>query len=428
MMTRIEGKDKKLIAVKTAGEMAKKRSTGMSYFLANAPRELLIPFSGAAGSKSGEGEKLKGEAEEEGGRGEGGMGRLPGTRALHLLESELFDTGKFTSSHSNHLTVLSWSSDTPYGSITLFEADLVVPPSHPFLLDPSGSGLASRRRCTPAISTTAKRIVKGLRPLAAMEDVPRQVLVNMRVDGGLRKVVLQHDGRDANRFRWTSQHVRQMPRYARAVVSEMDLGVPVVRSAVEAGFGFSDDEEEEVESVDMEMANNRRSGRRGLRKPGTLMKERGLLRGGDDLAVGAIPVERAGVVATVPQFLALLHASRSVVETASSAAMTMRKIKTEEGHRVRAVTLTEIPKGKRHTGRDVHAVVLVPDGAAWAEERIFWTDNADGLVELRERKFRDVVEKGLGRTRGAPKRRRTFDRDWGLRSLSPPLTPKSTRW
>lgn len=134
--------------------------------------------------------------------------------------------------------------------------------------------------------------------------------------------------------------------------------------------------------------------------------------------------EADGVVASVPQFLALLHASRSTIETATSTTSVASVVETEEGERVRAVALASGPvKGVRHTGRDVHVVVLVPDGAKWAEERIFWTDAAGGLAEMRRNQYRDVIEGRRTRGRGR--------RDWDERSLSPrspPLSPRTTRW
>ncbi|KAK3290424.1 uncharacterized protein B0H64DRAFT_412313 [Chaetomium fimeti] len=82
----------------------------------------------------------------------------------------------------------------------------------------------------------------------------------------------------------------------------------------------------------------------------------------------------------------------------------------------------------RHRGRDVHVVVLVPDGAKWAGERIFWTDENGGLGELRQKKYRNVIDSGRARTRRGT---RTYDRDWDMEFPSPgvlPPHPQSARW
>jgi hypothetical protein len=259
-----------------------------------------------------------------------------------------------------------------------------------------------------------------------MEDVPRQALVNMRVDSGLKKLVLQHDGK-RGRFKWTAQHAGSRkggPRYASVFNADLepedDWGGGMVHSAMAAGFDAGFD------GQGLKATRGRRGGRRESRR------ERSLLRAED--AIRPRENDADGVVATIPQFLALLHASRSIVEAASAAAATMRTVETDDGESVRAVSLKEVPKGRRHTGRDVHVVVLVPEGAIWAEERIFWTDEADGLGELRQKKYRDVVDKGRMRARATTGGRRSNDRDWDLRSLrslsprSPPLSPQTAGW
>ncbi|KAL2169162.1 hypothetical protein VTG60DRAFT_6402 [Thermothelomyces hinnuleus] len=53
------------------------------------------------------------------------------------------------------------------------------------------------------------------------------------------------------------------------------------------------------------------------------------------------------------------------------------------------VTLLE---GYDTGGRDVHVVVLVPDGARWAAEHIFWADDNAALPELRQKKYRDAID------------------------------------
>jgi len=345
---------------------------------------------------------------------------LPSQRELGILESELFDTAKYVGgSGSRHLTVLTWCEDDKYGAITLFEVDV---DEHP--VGRAATGLAARRRRAPAVLNphSAGGKVTGLRPVAAMEDVPRQVLVNMRVDPGLKKVVLQY-GKETGRFRWTAQHTRRgQPAFARVWGVDADgVSEHEVHTATAAGF--------EEGCCCGRNTMSRKARRRDARR-----RERSLLRVEDardmvchhgsraarvvehlDLAVQADD----GVVATIPQFLALLHASRSTIEKLSSSPATSRSVETEDGERVRAVSLGTAPlKGTRHRGKDVHVVVLVPDGAKWAEDRIFWTDDGAGaMAELRLKKYRGVIDSGnvrAGRGRG-----HVQHRDWDARSLSP---------
>ncbi|KAK4129976.1 hypothetical protein BT67DRAFT_452790 [Trichocladium antarcticum] len=342
----------------------------LSHFFSHAPRSLLVPQPIAPPAACNECIAR---------RGAGDPIQIA-QRELETRESDLFDTAKYTNppttageNETNYLTVLTWSDDNPLGTITLFAADLTPPPAPP---SPAPSALATRRstkaggaqrenhRAFPATLTyRARPRITGLRAVSAMEDVPRQVLVKMRADGGLRKLVLQHDARRA-RFEWTAQHAGSragLPRYARS-------------------------------------------------------------QAGAD-----------GVVATLPQFLALLHAGRSIVEAASATAATVDKIETDDGESVRAVSLKDVPKGKRHTDRGVHVVVLVPEEANWVEERLFWTAELDGLAELRQKKYHDVVEQCRTRTNGRG-RGRGGDRDWDSRSVSPmsprspPLSARTTVW
>ncbi|KAG7288332.1 hypothetical protein NEMBOFW57_007863 [Staphylotrichum longicolle] len=244
-------------------------------------------------------------------------------RELGILESELFDTAKYVGgSGARHLTVLTWCEDDQYGSITLFEVDVDERPLPD--LRRAATGLAARRRRAPPALLNSHSAgdgrVTGLRPVAAMEDVPRQVLVNMRVDHGLKKAVLQY-GKETGRFRWTAQHTRRgQPTFARVVVEPLD-------DLMQADYG---------------------------------------------------------IVATIPQFLALLHASRSTIEKVSSSPATARSVETE---------------GRQGQARARN--VLVPDGAKWAEDRIFWTDDGAGaMAELRLKKYRNVIDSESGQPEG----------------------------
>ncbi|KAK4112793.1 hypothetical protein N656DRAFT_752871 [Canariomyces notabilis] len=334
----------------------------LSDFLAHAERSILRPFPAAA------------------------LYPNPTARELDRLESELFDTAKFTGSGDNHVTVLTWSADSPRGTITLFEADLF---RNPDMALPLSSNRRTPRRVGCAMS---------LRPVAAMEDVPRQVLVNMRTDQGVRKLVLKHDMAE-NRFRWGARYGSE-PRYAR-LLDDLD--------------GYDDED-------DSTTARSTGHARRA--------RERSSLRGGRDHRGEA---DCDGVVATIPQFLALLHASRSIVEVASAGAISDDKVETEDCERFRAVVLRDWPEGKRHTGREVHVVVLVPAAAKWADEPIFWTDEASSLRELRQKKYRDVIEGAVRRPRTSrtPRTPRSgYGRDRDRRSISPtlPSPARSAAW
>jgi hypothetical protein len=318
------------------------------------------------------------------------------------------------------LTVLTWSEDSSYGTITLFEVDVEhqAPSSRSA---GHATGLAARRRHAPAALYTGgtRERALGVRPVAAVEDVPRQVLVNMRVDQGVKKAVLQHD-RGTGRFRWKAHHTRRgQPSFTR--VWGMD-DVREVHSATAAGFG-DDCHGRSTRKT------RRRDGSRRERSSLRVEDARDIIteRQGAWIETSPVPQDVDSVVATIPQFLALLHASRSILEKASSAAASTTRVETADGERLRAVSLSDAPKGTRHRGRDVHVVVLVPDGAKWATERILWTGNNGGLAVLRQKKYRNVIDSARTRTRGT----RAYDRDWdapNLSPLSPPSTPRSAMW
>ncbi|KAK3897583.1 hypothetical protein C8A05DRAFT_19681 [Staphylotrichum tortipilum] len=382
------------VSVKGVGHLAKPAfgkspvttSKLLSHFLHRAKRTLLVP-DGSASSRE----------------------KAPSQRELARLESELFDTSKYvggssnsksrgsnrgkgpssgTPSTSNHLTVLTWSSDDAYGTITLFEADLSPPASGPFRRRTTTTSTIGLGLPLPSGSSSPNgghRVVHALRPVTAMEDVPRQVLVNMRVDAGVKKVVLQHDPA-RGRFRWTAQHTRRGGAVRQARVW-------VQGETREVGDADWDDDGASLDSVTDDSGSSQGGwGRRRSRRGGRTLTR----------TLHAAP----GVVATIPQFLALTHASRATLDEVTSLPASSGTVATEDGERVRVVSLgaqQRNMKGARHKGRDVHVVVLVPDGARWAEEKIFWTDGVDGLAEMRQKKYGDVVlpAKGGRGMRGA---------------------------
>lgn len=206
---------------------------------------------------------------------------------------------------------------------------------------------------------------------------------------------------------------RGQPSYARL----WELGeFPEVHTATATGFGHD---------VSGWSSGTRRSRRRtSLRVEDT--RDIIARRGETSKEEAQITPDAEGVVATIPQFLALLHASRSTIEQISSTPVTTAAVETEGGERVRAVSLRDAPKGSRHRGRDVHVVVLVPDGAKWAKERIFWTHHSGALGELWQKKYRDVISSERVSTRPHG---RAYDRDWDARSLSSlSLGPRTARW
>ncbi|KAK0621958.1 hypothetical protein B0T17DRAFT_474279, partial [Bombardia bombarda] len=301
-----------LVGVKGLGRLAKPIIN--RYHSSKSSRDVLREFQ-AAGERT-----ILVPFQPEGGVGGGSP---PGgrTRALERLESELFDTAKYLG-NTNRLTVLTWTREGDWGSITLFEVDVT-------------SGSSSMRG-------GGGGAVK-IRPLAAMEDVPKEVLVSMRVDQAVRKVVLEHVG-DEGMFRWKAR-VGQGPAYVR------------LRSLLRVGDGTS----------------SRRASSSG-------------------------EADADGIMATIPQFLALMHTNRSILDVVASEGM-RDGIETEDGDVVRAVSLKEKPEGKAHTGRDVHVVVLMPNRTAWAEEQILWTDGGERLVDLRHRMYWDAIDRGRIRSR-----------------------------
>ncbi|KAK3389564.1 hypothetical protein B0H63DRAFT_445747 [Podospora didyma] len=371
--------------------------------------------------------------------------QITNPRALERLESELFDTAKYIGSSTRYITVLTWAADSHWGTITLFEVDLPARASTP--ITPTFA-----RRMAP--QAPGAGLAARIRPVAAMEDVPKSVLVNMRIDQSVRKVVLDHA---EGRFRWRAQlrgspaASRTEPRYARVRQDHYNLPPPV------PGIGFLSDNEDEDSLYERRMR-KRRNRRRAAEGEDTTSGEdedhrrsimprprpRALLRVDDAhrRSMPRVPVllpvsprlnrneaDADGIVATIPQFLALLHADKSIVEIAAAGGISEGKMETEDGDRIRAVTMKEMPQGKRHSGRNVHVVVLVPDGTLWAEEKIFWTDERDGLVDLRQRKYWDLVERGSTRRQRRMSRVETLGYfDYRDGAGSPPLTARSTAW
>ncbi|GAB1318258.1 hypothetical protein MFIFM68171_08468 [Madurella fahalii] len=235
-------------------------------------------------------------------------------RELERFENELFDVSKYNGS-CDYLTALAWAEEGLCGSITLYRV----------LLD-EVSGMAV-----------------GIRPVAAMRDVPTPVLVRMRTHEAIkRKVVFVPIDEDADDFRWSANPSRG-PAYVRLNNAARSLSPP--------------------------------------RSPGWSRSRSG--RGSSRL------VDADGVCATIPQFLALLHASRSVLEDVKSSSI--GPLGTEDGNVKAAVALIDPPRSNPHAGGSVHVAVLLPNDASWADEEIVWTDQ-NGLAEFRQRKYWELIE------------------------------------
>jgi len=208
----------------------------------------------------------------------------------------------------------------------------------------------------------------ALRPVAAMRDVPSSVLVKMRTDERVRhKAVLTPTDEDDRTLEWRANPSRR-PRYVR-----------LSRSKTPASH--------------LRSPSRSRRGHAGL----------GLAEGD-------------GVCATIPQFMALLHARRSILEDARSSRVSL--MPTEDGESKPTVSLFQSPLSNPHEGDGVHVAVLVPNHALWAEEEIVWTDGT-GLAEFRQRQYWQLVERASSRRRnGSRSRSRMRGEDQGRNERS----------
>ncbi|KAK4188874.1 hypothetical protein QBC35DRAFT_381504 [Podospora australis] len=322
-------------------------------------------------------------------------------RELERIETELFDTSKYMNGNGNNLTVVTWSDDSPWGAITLFEVDTPLP-NTPRRSD----SLLNRRKRFGLASLDLRENGKGpraVKPVAAMELVPQQVLTNIRMDTAIKKLICVHQN---GRFKWVvPQGSASPPCYARLQdpdEEDEEESIPSPPKGISTTTAAMEADEEAILGY---RRRKTRSRHLSADNPGYSSKE----------------IDADGVVATIPQFLALLHANHSsLIEVASSSAITSSYIPTDAGE-FKAVNLDEFPKGKKHTGRAIHVVVLLPARADWADEKIFWTDEVGSLRELRQGRFRGLIER--------PRRRRRplgMEREPGWES--PPLSARSTAW
>jgi hypothetical protein len=247
-------------------------------------------------------------------------------RDLERYENELFDLSKYNGA-CDYLTAMAWTEEALSGSVTLYRV----------LFGDAGEAV-------------------GIRPVAAMRDVPSPVFVRMRTDERIkRKAVVTLVDDDDRTFDWKANPSRG-PKYVR--------------------LGHSDGAASPVRSPD---------------------RSRSSRHTGPGLA------DADGVCATIPQFFALLHSCRSILEHAGSTAISQTR--SENGGVKPAVFLTQPPRSSPHDGNRVHVAVLVPNDALWAEEEIIWTDQT-GLAEFRERQYWDLIARASRRARSRSRSRR----------------------
>ena len=244
---------------------------------------------------------------------------------LERFENELFDLSKYDGS-CEYLTVLAWTEEGESGSITLYKM---------------------------LFGDTDETV--GMRPVAAMRDVPTSVLVKMRAYERIkRKVVFTPINDNDQRFKW-KMNVSKGPTYIK-------LG--------RSGRSISP-----LRSVSRSRSRRPRAG----------------------LA------DAEGICATIPQFVALLHARRAILEDVKSTSIT--PLRTADGELKPGISLIDSPRQNPHDGDSVHVAVMIPNDAPWAEEEMIWTDK-DGLVEFRQARYWNLIEpastqgrQGRGRSR-----------------------------
>ncbi|KAK0737877.1 hypothetical protein B0T18DRAFT_333406 [Schizothecium vesticola] len=239
-------------------------------------------------------------------------------RELERLEVELFDLTKYNG-YCEFLTAVTWSEDGESGSVTLYKVNV---------------GL--------------REDAVGIRPVAAMQGVPKSILVSMRTHEKIkRKAVFVPTDEDAQGFKWKANPSRG-PTYVK--VQDSVSAQPTVR---------------------MRSPSRERSSSHGYRGPSQ--------------------VDAHGIKATIPQFVALMHSNRSILEQVQTTHIAL--LDTGDGGVMPAVALVKAPRPNSHAGDGVHVAVLMPNEADWADEHIYWIDEA-GLTEFRRRKYWDLIERG----------------------------------
>ncbi|KAK1756990.1 hypothetical protein QBC47DRAFT_378215 [Echria macrotheca] len=249
----------------------------------------------------------------------------PSDRELQRLELALFDVTKYNDA-CNYLTVVAWSEEHEVsGTVTLYQV----------LFDAEDNAI-------------------GVKPVAAMQDVPNQIVVKMRTDEDVTKAVFVPTDDGLGRFKWKA-NPHKGPTYVR-------LRKPLAGSQRPSPSPTRGREQRSVSSDS---------------------------RGSGDIH-GRRLADADGIHATIPQFVALLHGSRSILEDVESTPLA--PLETTTGHVVQAVKLVKPPRAIHHKGDRIHVAVLLPNDAAWTDQRIYWTDD-DDLAEFRQRRYWDLIER-----------------------------------
>ncbi|KAK0712463.1 hypothetical protein B0T26DRAFT_338147 [Lasiosphaeria miniovina] len=286
-------------------------------------------------------------------------------RELERLENELFDLSRYTpgGGQGDYLTALTWAEEGLAGSITLFAVQF----------EDDGDDAAP----------VGVRPV-GVRPVAAMRDVPVPVLVQMRTHERVRRkavFVPADDGRDG-RLKWRA-NPSEGPNYATLPRRQRD------RSA-NAGGGDGGDVLAPPSPLPSPPA--RRPSLSPSPRSQNSSHSRSHSRSRTRLADGD------AVRATIPQFVALLHASRAILEDVQSGRAEVVAAGADSHGEVLTVKLARAPRPNAHDGDLVHVVVLMPHDAGWTDEPFLWTDG-DGLAEMRAPRFWDLIEREPERPR-----------------------------
>lgn len=298
-------------------------------------------------------------------------------RELERLENELFDVSKYSGA-CEHLTALAWSEDGRTGSITLYEVQL--------------DDRYRRDRDVPV----------NVRPVAAMSGVPKSVLVEMRKHDKIRrKVVFVPSDEEARGFKWKANPSRG-PTYVKLSDKTLSSEVDVYRGSPSPLYPpTSPDRRSSAEG-----SGSRSRSRHWSSSPNL--------------------IDADGVRATIPQFVALLHASRAILEDVESTSID--PVKTHDGDVLPMVHLKSMPRENRHEGAGVHVTVLIPSDSDWTDDQIVWTDKF-GLVEFRRRKYWDLIEwetrTGHNRHRRHSSHSGHSSADRSKRSLSPRMRSSS---
>ncbi|KAK4223929.1 hypothetical protein QBC38DRAFT_516015 [Podospora fimiseda] len=313
----------------------------------------------------------------------------PTIRFLERLESDLFNTPKYLSSHSQNLTIITYTDDSPWGTATLFEVGL---PSSNSVPPPPGIGLLARRRRDTSLSlhTSTPTGAISILPIVAMELIPRDLLHQFRMNHTLRKLVLcsSQSHLDSPHFKWICTGGMRRPSYATLLDPEDNETYqpePTINTNTNTSIFSSVDDDINF-----------------ILGPRSRSKNKHKSLSPNDPRTG-IETDADGIIATIPQFLCLLHSTYSIIEEIESTPI-LKNIETVTGDKLRGVSLRDWPKGKRYTGRGgggVNVVVLMPDQGeeSWIEEKIFWSDDVEGLRELRGGRYGGVIKRERRRRR-----------------------------